>query len=112
MCFNRGLHFVHEGDFQSAKREFQACLSYCPRDDEAQLLLGKTYWAAGEKRNARRAWKMLIANTSNASMAEKAELCLKAAANRSRQRKNEIDIPNTELPKDTLSVLKEKNTKI
>ena len=78
-CFNAALDLLRDGRFREAQRELEACLKLRARDDEAALLLGKTYWARGEKRNARGVWKGLLTGSSD-SIREQAAACLAAAA--------------------------------
>jgi len=73
--FNLGLAAAGEHNYERAKHELGACLSLRHKDEEAMLVLGKVYWAAGEKRNARRIWKELLA-TGERDIKRQAEQCI------------------------------------
>ena len=94
LCFNRGLELAQEGDLQAARREFDACLRFRPDDEEAKLLLAKTYRATGDKNTARRIWEHLQATSPAAEIREEAARCLQPAKRDKAAKKGAIKANN------------------
>jgi len=74
--FNRALSQARGGNLASAKRQLRICLALQPRDEEAQLLLGRVQWALGEKKSAVAQWRRLLATSVDESITQQATSCL------------------------------------
>ena len=62
-CFYLGLLYSQQRDVVEAERYFERTLSLAPNFIEAYYELGRAFWAAGERDDADRVWK--VGNAAN-----------------------------------------------
>ena len=80
LWFNRALAHASAGEHAKAQHELGACLALHPGDEEAELLLAKSHWAAGDRQTARREWESLVSRASDPAIREAASACLNAVS--------------------------------